>query len=254
MPLARARSRSYPGAYRLVHTTNPQLPSNSRTPSPPLQPNSNDSTYNKFHLVIKRLKNRMRPCASSTSDDVEAFLPKNALTDVLTDENICWLLKQRHETNRIMVADIKGQKPRVKIFAILLLMDAIEHIGHIIQNGLSDEDLPFGLKHFEQCKGSSAYSRSSQNSSSDEQSLGSSDSRSHYGTVDPITQNFQHYQFLVDVPTWTFSADKISKKEYHLHQKMPFLKKEKLSSGGQGTVWKVRIHKAHYQTKIQSVI
>ncbi|KAL1877485.1 hypothetical protein Daus18300_002472 [Diaporthe australafricana] len=41
--------------------------------------------------------------------------------------------------------------------------------------------------------------------------------------------------------------------DYDLHYMLPFTEKRKISNGGQGVIWKVKIHDNHYESKICSI-
>lgn len=162
-----------------------------------------------------------------TEDGSEEFLPRTALTEVLTDETIQLLLQQRPETKEIKLADITGRPSRIKIFATLLLIGKTEHIGHIISHKVSDDHLPLTWEHAKIC-------------------LKSKDRL-------VLINNFFQRQFTVVAPVWNFSSHDILKEDYHCHRKLPLLSKCRLSSGGHGAVWKVKIHPDHFQTRIESV-
>lgn len=131
---------------------------------------------------------------------------------------------QMPETTLINVNNITGDKKRIKIFAILLLIKKTKHIGPIIEQGVSDDDLPLCPDCLKTCLRS-----------------------------DRLVDSFLLYQSKVDVPVWDFSAQNIQEENYHWHRKLPFMTKCRLSSGGQGVVWRVEIHPDHYKTRIQSV-
>lgn len=175
-------------------------------------------------IVERRLRGRLEP--STAPDLTQKFLPRNALTEILTDHTIQSILQQtqKPDTDLIDLAEITGRKKRIKIFAILLLIGKTEHLGHLIQQGFSDDDLPLGPDHLTRCLGS-------------------------YATAD----YFLVSQFRVLVPVWNFSAPDIHEEEYHDYQKLPFLTKCKLGSGGQGKVWSVEVHREHFTTRTRTV-
>ncbi|KAG8160736.1 hypothetical protein KVR01_009000 [Diaporthe batatas] len=148
-----------------------------------------------------------------------SFLPRKALTAILTDQTIQTLL-----TDQVCLDDITGDKGRIKIFAILLLMGKTKHIRRIIQHGITDDDLPLEWDRIHACFSKDAA----------------------------LAKAFLFSQYDVHVPVWDFSSHEIREKTYDWNQKLPFLRKESLSRGGQGVVWKIEIHRDHYQTKTQS--
>lgn len=176
--------------------------------------------------IQKRLEENFKESRTWEWDTDHEFLPRKSLTKILTEGTIQSLLQQKPETSHISLADITGDKKRVKIFAILLLIKKTEHIGHMIKQGVSDEDLPLRRSRLKTC-------------------LRAEDRH--------VKEFFLSYQYEVAVPTWDFSAHKIQEEQYDRDQRLPFLTKLPISSGGQGIVWRIRIHRDHYETKTQSV-
>lgn len=60
------------------------------------------------------------------------------------------------------------------------------------------------------------------------------------------------YQNVVNVPSWKFPGGHIHKEDYGCRF-LPFQEKVWLSSGGQGTVWRVKIHRDHFDPDTQTV-
>lgn len=146
------------------------------------------------------------------------FLPRNILEEILTERTIASLLRERRETSDIHLSNIVGETARIKLFAILILLKKTKRLGEMIELGLSDDRLPLSYNVYE-----------------------SSHRRFEFGN------RFLQQQPLVAVPAWDFTSDEIKVEEYTvLYHNMPFLKKENLSQGAQGTVWKVEIHQAHF--------
>lgn len=205
----------------------PQLPANDLPDRVNASPGTGtpDLESKDTRIVRKRLHGRFEPSRARADDNSDKFLPKKALTEILTDRTIKSLLQQSPETNLVSVSDITGDKRRVKIFAILLLMKKTECIGYMIQRGVSDADMPLGWDLVKDC----------------------------LKFEDSLAESFLFYQSGVDVPVWDFSAHSIQEKGYDWNQKLPFLSKRPLSSGGQGVVWRVEIHRDHYETKVESV-
>lgn len=189
-------------------------------------PGTPDSENINLKSVQKRLEENFEQSKAWAEDADDEFLPRKALTKILTEGTIQSLLQQKPETSHISSTDITGEKKRIKIFAILLLIKNTEHIGHIIQQGVSDDDLPLGRARLKNC-------------------LRAEDRH--------IIDFFLSCQYGVTVPVWDFSAHKIQEEQYDRLQQLPFLTKLLISSGGQGVVWKVKIHCDHYETKTQSV-
>ncbi|KAI7779590.1 hypothetical protein LA080_000702 [Diaporthe eres] len=160
------------------------------------------------------------------SDDARGeLLPRKALTEILIKGTIQSLLQQKPEISHISSTDITGEKKRIKIFAILLLIKKTEYIGHIIQQVVSDDDLPL-----EQAR-----------------------SKACLRAEDRHVKDFLSYQYEVAVPVWDPSAHKIQEQQYDRPQKLPFLSKLPIASGGQGVVvLKVNIHCDDYETKTES--
>lgn len=176
--------------------------------------------------IQKRLEENFEESRTWEWDADHGFIPRKALTKILTEGTIQTLLQQKPETSHISLADITGDKRRVKIFAILLLIKKTEHIGHMIKQGVSDDDLPLRRSRLRTC-------------------LRAEDRH--------IKEFFLSYQYEVAVPTWDFSAHEIQEEQYDRDQRLPFLTKLPISSGGQGIVWRIKIHRDHYETKTQSV-
>lgn len=176
--------------------------------------------------VQKKLQENFKQSRAWAEDSVDEFLPRKALTNILTERTIQLLLHQKHETSHISWTDIIGEKKRIKIFAILVLIKKTEHVGHIIQQGVSDDDLPLGRVRLRAC-------------------LRAEDR--------DVKEFFLSYQYEVAVPVWDFSAHEIQEQQYDRRQQLPFLSRLPISRGGQGVVWKVKIHCDHYKTKTQSV-
>lgn len=169
--------------------------------------------------VPKRLHDSFEPSRARTSCDSDEFLPRNALRDILTDKTIQSLLMQTPETSLVKVDNITGHKKRVKIFAILLLIKETKHIWPFIERGISDDNLPLCRDCLKTCLRS-----------------------------DNHVASFVMNQCIVDVPVWNFAAQNVQEERYGQLQKLPFLTRTRLSSGGQGVVWKVQIHPDHYET------
>lgn len=196
-----------------------EVPSRVATSSDTADPERTD-----LKTVRRRLRSSFKPSRTRTDDGSDEFLPRNALEEVLTDKTIQLLLMQKPKTRLINVDSITGENKRIKIFAILLLIKKTKRIGPFIEQGVSDGDLPLSQGCLKTCL-----------------------------KKPRLVDSFQLYQGRVNAPMWDFSAQNIQEEKYCLHRKLPFLTKCRLSSGGQGVVWKVKIHPDHYETNIQSV-
>lgn len=175
--------------------------------------------------VRKELRASFKPSRAWTEDANDEFIPRKTLTNILTHKTIQSLLHQKPKSSLVNLDDIIGEKKRIKIFAILLLIKKTQHIGHLIQQGVSDDDLPLGQDRLKTC----------------------------LRLEDRPVKDFLSYQYEVNVPVWDFSAHEIHEEHYNRRQQIPFLRKHRVSSGGQGIVWRVEIHRDHYETKTQSV-
>lgn len=151
-------------------------------------------------------------------EDGDQFLPHNTLKDILTRSMIQSVLLEEDETKHIQLSSIVGDEPRIKLLAILILLKKTKRLGPMIRVGLSDEMLPLSERIFFTSQGHSNF-----------------------------VERFMIQQSLVAVPAWDFTSHDIQVGKYTVtFHNMPFLKKTKLSNGGQGTVWKVEIHPAHF--------
>ncbi|KAG6367137.1 hypothetical protein INS49_001320 [Diaporthe citri] len=88
-----------------------------------------DSENITLKSVQKRLQENFKQSRAWAEDSGDGFLPRKALTKILTERTIQLLLKQKHETSHISSTDIIGEKKRIKIFAILILIKKTEHIS-----------------------------------------------------------------------------------------------------------------------------
>lgn len=208
------------------HAPTHDLPGLMITPSGTLNSENLDLKFVQKRLEENFMESWIWESRTCEWDTDHEFLPQKALTKILTEGTIQSLLQQKPETSHINVADITGDKRRVKIFAILLLIKKTEHIGHIIKQGVSDEDLPLRRSRLKTC-------------------LRAEDRH--------VKEFFLSYQYEVAVPAWDFSAHEIQEEQYDRDQRLPFLTKHPISSGGQGIVWNIKIHRDHYETKTQSV-
>lgn len=155
-------------------------------------------------------------------DDGDQFLPRNIIAGILTESTIQSLLREKDTTKGIPLSTIVGDETRIKLFAILILMKRTKYLRHMIRRGLWDNHLPLTKRSLE------SILPSSQDNSS-------------------FVDRFVIHQSLVAVPTWDFTSPDMQEAEYPLRfHNMPFLKKRKLSNGGQGLIWKVEIHPAHF--------
>lgn len=205
----------------LSHSPTQDLLGHMVTPSGTPDPEKLD-----LQSIQKRLEENFKQSRAWEEDADDLFLPRKALTKILTGGVIKSLLQEKPETSHISLVDITGEKRRIKIFAILILIKKTELIGHIIQQGISDDDLPLGRARLKAC-------------------LRAEDRH--------VKDFFLSYQYEVAVPAWDFSAHEIREEQYDRHQRLPFLTKSPISSGGQGKIWKIKIHRDHYETKTQSV-
>lgn len=173
--------------------------------------------------VAQRLRERLEP----QNDLVGRFLPKSALTDILIGSTIQSILQQLHkpDTDPIDLQHIIGAQRRVKILAILLLTGNAEYLAHFIQHEICDNNLPLQQCDLVRC----------------------------FGLYTGIVDTFIMYQSKVNVPVWDFPSPDISEQVYHEEQRLPFLTKEELGRGGQGKIWRVRVHQDHYRTRAPSV-
>lgn len=186
---------------------------------------SSDPESTDLETIREILYGSFKTSRAWSDDGSDLFLPRNALGNILTEKTIRLLLMKVPETHMISVEEITGEKKRIKIFAILLLIGETKHIGPIIEQGVSDDDLPLYKDRLE----------------------------SFLPKPPRLADLFVTYQCRVDVPVWDFSPHNFREENYYWHRKLPFMTKCRLSSGGQGVVWKVEIHPDHYETKIQSV-
>lgn len=233
----------------------------SLTTTPEQSKSSNRAIpHNAASRARQALDRKIEIAVSLIDDDCDHFLPINALSSVLTDTIIRQILDQTDETCDLKVEDIIGSKKRLKILAILLLLGGnrgFQHISHLVEQNITDAHLPLQTKHLMHCRGSiRRFLNNCSDPSHDELSLGSNDlevSSSVHDAPGSLANLFRFTQFLVDIPTWTFYSKNIEKIQFHKDHRLPFLCKHWIASGGQGTVWKVRIHAAHFQTKIETV-
>lgn len=175
--------------------------------------------------IQNKLRDSFKPSNNWVSDGSEEFLPRNSLLEALSGKNIKSLLHQRAETKEINLDAIMSGEKRIKIFAILILIDEYVKRQRFIEQDVWDSELPMNRNRVMSCSG-----------------LGGN-------SVD----SFMWYQRVVDVPTWRFSLRDIRKEEYHWHRVLPFQEKTMLSRGGQGVVWKVKIHRDHFDSFTQVV-
>lgn len=195
---------------------------------PPSQTDSLSDSIELAETDTCTVRNRLWASFKPSKARAEAvdydFLPRKALTAILTQQTVESLLKEIPHTNCIDSVNITGRERRVKIFAILLLIEKTEHIGRFIQQGLTDNDLPLNRVRLQTCL------------------------REEAATI----RAFLSRQYEVHVPVWDFSAHEIQEVKYDWEQKLPLLLKLPLGGGGQGKVFKVKIHGDHYETKTQS--
>lgn len=163
-----------------------------------------------------------KQCVALIEDDGYQFLPRNIIAEILTESTIQSLLLEKDKTSGIHPSTIVGGETRIKLFAILILMKRTKHLRRMIRRGIQDNNLPLSKRSLE-----SIFPASQDNSS--------------------FVDLFIIHQSLVTVPTWDFTSPDMQEGEYPLRfHNMPFLKKRKLSNGGQGLIWKVEIHPAHF--------
>lgn len=175
--------------------------------------------------IQNKLRDSFEPSNNWEADGSQEFLPRNSLLEALSEKNIELLLHQRAETKEIKLNAITSGEKRIKLFAILILIDEYVTIARFIEQGIWDSELPMNRNQLLQCSGLRGNS----------------------------VDSFMWYQRVVDVPTWRFSVHDIRKERYHWHRVLPFQEKTKLSSGGQGVVWKVKIHRDHFDPFTQVV-
>lgn len=180
------------------------------------------------NMIQDQILDRMRSSAWGDDEDEGFFLPKHALREILTDERVRDLLWERPETALIKLSDISGPFKRTEMLATLLLIPCgIRHIDVFIKRRLCDNNLPITRK------------------------LLRSYFPSEVGLSVP--DSFFQYQYWIHVPTWVFSSYEIDFAHYDRRYVFPFTESKVLSRGGQGTVWKVRIHGDHYSSKACTV-
>lgn len=150
------------------------------------------------------------------------FLPQNIIEEILTEPTVKSLLLEKEETSHIHPRDIVGDTKRIKLLTILILMKRTKHLRRMILRGFWDKSLPLTKEALE-----SIFPTSHDNSS--------------------FVERFFFDQSLVAVPAWDFTSPDMEEmhSSFRYHN-MPFLKTHKLSHGGQGLVWKVEIHPAHF--------
>lgn len=182
-----------------------------------------DSDRVDLSTIKKRLQDghRLVQCVSLLEDDEDQFLPRNILAGILTETTIQSLLRENDTMSRIKLGAIIGEEARIKLFAILILTRRTQYLERMTRPGLSDEILPLSKKLLTKILPSSK-----------------GDSK--------FLNRFMIHQSSVAVPAWDFTSHDMQEREYPLRFNMPFLDKERLSYGGQGTVWKVKIHPAHF--------
>lgn len=201
------------------------LPHSTLVPIRSLMANDTPAIERDF---IGRIRNELfsNMVSSAWADDggEDSFLPTKALISILTHETVETLLRGNSETDTIKLSDIIGINRRREILATLILIrDGVRHIGNLINSGLCDKDLPIKMKSLRLLLDyTDAYS-------------------------------FYNYQYCVHVPVWNFSLDEIPYVSYGSRCILPFIEKQKISSGGQGLVWKVRIHEDHYRSRVSTV-
>ncbi|KAG8168310.1 hypothetical protein KVR01_003999 [Diaporthe batatas] len=194
-----------------------QSPTSSTRPSSDSQKARMPPERQDLKTVRTSLQDGRVRCVALVRED-DRFLPRNTLEEILTERTIESLLLERDETSQIHRNTIVGDTARIKLFAILILLKKTKRLGEMIRLGISDDRLPLSDNVYES-------------------------SHRRYEFVD----RFLKKQPLVAVPAWDFTSDDIRVEEYTvMYHNMPFLKKENLSRGAQGTVWKVEIHHAHF--------
>lgn len=181
-----------------------------------------------LNSVKEKLQRRMESSAWIVDEEEESFLPRNSLLEILTEEMVRDLLWESWETFLIKPRDITGDVKRIEILATLLLIPGgIKHIDIFIKKGICDNDLPISRKVL----------------------------RSYFALEYSLSvpDSFFLCQYSIHVPTWKFLPYRIDFLKYDWRQVLPFTEKTKFSRGGQGTVWKVRIHNDHYSSKACTV-
>lgn len=180
-----------------------------------------------LNMVRGKLQTRRKPSVWGDDDEKGFFFPKSALVEILTDGTVQNLLSESPATARIKSSKITGTNKRVEILATLLLIpDGINYIGGFIRDSVCDNDLPISRDDL-QLYFPSEYDFSKADS-------------------------FFEYQYWIHVPTLRFSYE-ILRMDYNRRYMLPFTEKEKVSRGGQGMVWKVKIHKDHYESRAYTV-
>ncbi|KAK2616004.1 hypothetical protein N8I77_002724 [Diaporthe amygdali] len=175
-----------------------------------------------LRTIKSKLQDGRKQSVALVEDYGDQFLPRNLIEDILTEPTIQSLLLEKDTTSRIRLNTIIGDKERIKIFTILVLMKRTKHLRRIIRRGFWDDDLPLSKRSLE-----SIFPTLQDNSS--------------------FVDRFIIHQSSVAVPAWDFTTPDMEEKDYPLRfHNMPFLKKQKLSNGGQGLIWKVEIHPAHF--------
>ncbi|KAL2277521.1 hypothetical protein FJTKL_15437 [Diaporthe vaccinii] len=175
-----------------------------------------------LRAIKTKLEDGRKQCVALLEDDGDEFLPRNIIAEILTESTIQSLLREKDTTSGIHLSAIVGGETRIKLFTILILMKKTQYLRRMIRRGLLDNNLPLSKRSLE-----SIFPTSQNNSS--------------------FVNRFVIHQSLVTVPTWDFTSPDIEEGEYPLRfHNLPFLKKEKLSNGGQGLIWKVEIHPAHF--------
>lgn len=161
-----------------------------------------------MYTVRKKLWDSFQPSRAWTEAVDYDFLPRKALTAILTEKTIQLLLRENPETTGIDLNDITGPKKRIKIFVILLLVEKTQRLGHVIQQDITNDDLPLIWDRLRTCLGDEAV------------------------TIKAFLSS--HYE--IHVPIWNFSVHKVQEVKYDRDQRLPILLKRPLSSDGQGVV------------------
>lgn len=150
------------------------------------------------------------------------FLPQNIIQEILTESTVRSLLLEKEETSHIHPRVIVGDTKRIKLLSILILMKRTKHLRRMILPDVWDKSLPLTKESLQ-----NIFPTVQDNSS--------------------FVERFFFDQSLVAVPAWDFTSPDLEEmhSSFRYHN-MPFLKTHKLSNGGQGLIWKVEIHPAHF--------
>jgi hypothetical protein len=221
------------------------------------------------------IQQALRAAQVKTGKENKHFLPRDALDRILTPGCVSRdlaKLKDPHHHHKPLIprerlswytAQVctKFQAPsqstsasRIKIFAILALIEKIGSIVDFIHGGISDTDLPFILTDDHESGSLRLYRKDT--SGNGRIPIVAFEEPVRWPAY--LLQVFDEWQWKVLVPYFHFStAEKPRVREYHLEKNtiLPFIEEDssERKRGGFGDVWRVKIHPAHHNLSGNSV-